>query len=73
MDDRILEAAIGKVLRNPLTASPVELLWHAGEPFAVGIDLYRSVSSQSQVTPSVPKVSDERGDHRQRLVLILLL
>jgi uncharacterized protein len=41
MDDRTLEAAIGKVLRSPLTASPVAFLWHAGEPLTVGLDFYR--------------------------------
>jgi len=44
MDDRTLEAAIAKVLRSPLTASPVEFLWHAGEPLAVGLDFYKRVS-----------------------------
>jgi uncharacterized protein len=43
MDDRTLEAAIGKVLRSPLTAPSLEFLWHAGEPLTVGINFYRRV------------------------------
>lgn len=41
MSDHTLDAIIRKVLSSRLTASPVEFLWHAGEPLTVGVDFYK--------------------------------
>lgn len=57
MSPDVLETAISKILRSPLTDSRLMLLWHAGEPLAVGLPFYEhAVSIIDRYKPDTVRV-----------------